>query len=172
LPGALVFSKSFLSFSKERRIAENFLNFGTIDSNLRRVLYILEKHENIDYSLSTHTDIENISIFNSEKEVLFFPFSSFEIKEIKGDEDENIYEIRLIYLGKYLKEIEKDINIIEMENELPDTEFKKQILESGLIQKDKIKNTKQIFNNFKQFKNKVNNNGFKKYVVKKKPKCI
>ena len=172
LPGALVFSKSFLSFSKERRIAENFLNFGTIDSNLRRVLYILEKDENIDYSLSTHTDVENISIFNLEKEVLFFPFSSFEIKdikEIKGDEDENIYEIRLIYLGKYLKEIEKDVNIIEMENELPDSEFKKQILELGLLQKDKIKNTKQIFNNFKQFKNKVNNNGFKKYVVKKNP---
>ena len=93
LPGAIVFSKSFLSFSKERTIAEGFLNSGGIDNNLGRVLYVLEKDNNIDYSLSTHTDIESISIFNSEKEVLFFPFSPFEIKSINeiGEEGEIIY---------------------------------------------------------------------------------
>ena len=174
LPGAIVFSKSFLSFSKERSIAEGFLNSGYIDDTLGRVLYILEKDNNIDYSLSTHTDIESISIFNSEKEVLFFPFSPFEIKAINELEEDGeiIYEIRLLYLGKYLKQIEKDVNIIEIENELPDSEFKKEILELGLIDKNKIKNTKQIFNNFKQVQNKIKNNGFKKYVVKDSPNSL
>ena len=168
LPGAIVFSKSFLSFSKERSIAIDFLHSGYMDSNLRRVLYIIEKDKDIDYSLSTHTDIENISIFNNEKEVLFFPFSPFEIKTINeiGDNGETIYEIRLLYLGKYLKEIEKDVNIVEMENEIPDSEFKKQILELGLIDKNKVNNTKELFNNFKLFQNNIKNNGFKKFVVK------
>ena len=55
---------------------------------------------------------------------------------------------------------------MEIENEIPDSEFKKEILELGLIDKNKIKNTKQIFNNFKKVQNKIKNNGFKKFVVK------
>ena len=84
-----------------------------IDKNLSKVLFIIEKDEIMNYSLSTHSDIENISKYPSEKEVLFFPYSSFEIKEIKqnkkskNDNDENYYEIKLLYLGKYIKEIEK-----------------------------------------------------------------
>ena len=171
LPGAIVFSKSFLSFSKERSVAEGFLRSGYCENNLSKVLYILEKDKDIDYSLSTHTDVENISIFNSEKEVLFFPFSPFEIKEIKeiDDEDGKMYEIRLLYLGKYLKEIEKDVNITDIENEIPDSEFKKQIIDLGLLDKDKIGNTKQVFNNFKQFQINIENNTFKKFVVKNNP---
>ena len=171
LPGAIVFSKSFLSFSKEKSVAEGFLHSGYSDTNLSKVLYILEKDKDIDYSLSTHTDVENLSIFNTEKEVLFFPFSPFEIKEIKEieDEDEKIYEIRLLYLGKYLKEISQDVNITEIENKIPDSEFKKQIVEVGLIDKDKIDNTKQIFDDFKQFQVDVNNNAFKKFTVKNNP---
>ena len=171
LQGAIVFSKSFLSFSKVKSIAVGFLGSGPCGNNLGRVLYVLEGDINIDYSLSTNTDIERISIFGNEKEVLFFPFSPFEIKEVKEiqNEDETIYEVRLLYLGKYLKEIEKDVNIIEIENDIPDSEFKKQILEIGLIDKNKINNTKQIFNNFKQFQNKVENDGFQKFNVKNVP---
>jgi len=168
LPGAIVFSKSFLSFSKERSIAEGFMGSGYLDNNLGHVLYILEKDKNLDHTLSTQTDIEKISYFNSEKEVLFLPFSPFEIKEIKEIEENRRYEIRLLYLGRYLKQIEKDINITDIENEIPDSEFKNQILELGLITKNKVKNTKQIFNNFKQFQNNVKNNKYKKFVVKEK----
>ena len=81
LPGAIVFSKSFLSFSKEKGIAEKFLNNKNGNENLSKVLYILEKDDNIGYNLSTHGDIEEISYFPNEKEVLFFPFSSFELKK-------------------------------------------------------------------------------------------
>ena len=70
-------------------------------------MFILEKNDNIEYNLATHGDIENISFYPEEKEVLFFPFSSFEIKNIKEIkfENDNGYQIDLLYLGKYLKKI-------------------------------------------------------------------
>ena len=84
MPGAIVFSRAFLSFSKEKKIAENFLNNNSNDNkDMHKVLFILDKDEKVDYNLGTHVDIEKISYFPNEKEVLFFPFSSFEIKEIE-----------------------------------------------------------------------------------------
>ena len=65
LPGAIVFSKSFLSFTKKKSIAENFLSNKI--KNLSEVLFILEKDDNLDYDLSTHGDIEKISMFTSER---------------------------------------------------------------------------------------------------------
>ena len=82
LPGAIVFSKTFLSFSKSLDIAKGFLIEQKNDNELNKALFILEKDNNIDYNLSTHADIEKLSFYPGEKEVLFLPFSSFEIKEI------------------------------------------------------------------------------------------
>ena len=73
LPGSIVFSKTFLSFSKEKRVARNFLSFHENTQEKNKVLFILEKNEEINYDLSTHADIENLSFYPSEKEVLFFP---------------------------------------------------------------------------------------------------
>ena len=117
LPGSIVFSKSFLSFSKDKGTAEKFLKYKNKNENLSKVLYILEKDVNIGYNLSTHGDIEKISFVPKEREILFFPFSSFEIKEIKEINigEEKGYEIKLLYLGKYLEEIENNKNIINKE---------------------------------------------------------
>ena len=149
LPASIVFSKSFLSFSKEKEIAECYLKNKNNNKNLSKVLYILEKDDNIDYSLATHCDIEKISFYPNEREVLFYPFSSFEIKDIKeiNLNGEKIYEIKLLYLGKYLKELENNKKLIEESNNIPNSEFKKQIIDFGLIKPDKIKNinTKTIF---------------------------
>ena len=46
-------------------------------------MFILFKDENLGYNLSTNSDIEQFSYSPGEKEVLFFPFSSFEIKYLK-----------------------------------------------------------------------------------------
>jgi len=169
LPGAIVFSKSFLSFSKEREIAESFLNYENKNKNLSKVLYILEKDDNIGYNLSTHGDIEKISSIPNEKEVLFFPFSSFEIKEIKEINigKEKRYEIKLLYLGKYLKDIEKNKNIINKEIKIPDSEFKKQLSEFGLIKKEKIKNinTKILYNEYKKYERDIEGNNKKNNII-------
>ena len=82
LPSSIVFSKSFLSFTKDKKEAEKFLNSES-KMNLSKVLFILEKDDNIQNDLSTHCDIEKISFYPDEKEVLFFPFSTFEIKNVK-----------------------------------------------------------------------------------------
>ena len=161
LPGAIVFSKTFLSFSKDEKIAKNFLNSSQI-KGLSKVLFILEKDESLDNSLSTHSDIENISFFPEEKEVLFFPFSSFEIKGIKETNynNEKIYEIKLLYLGKYIKEFQKDKTLIENEKTIPNSKFKKQLVEFGIIKKEKInmnKKAKQILINYEKYKKDINN---------------
>ena len=123
-PNTIVFSKSFLSFTKEKKIAENFIFTTENKSNgLVKVLFILEKNEDIDYSLSTHADIEKISYYPNEKEVLFFPFSSFEIQEVqqKNINNEIMYEIKILYLGKYLKQFINNKIFIENENIIPNS---------------------------------------------------
>ena len=161
LPSSIVFSKSFLSFSKDKTVANDFLSRDNDNINLCKVLFVLEKDDNIEYNLSTHADIEKLSFFPGEREVLFFPFSSFEIKDIKETTiigNERGYEIRLLYLGKYLKDIAKDQNIVKNENKIPDTKFKKQLIEVGLIKKEKVEevNTKKIYNNFRDYEKHVN----------------
>ena len=169
LPGAIVFSKSFLSFSKEKEVAEGYLSYENENKNLSKVLYILEKDDNIGYNLSTHGDIEKISYFPNEREVLFFPFSSFEIKEIKEIYigEEKGYKIKLLYLGKYLEEIEDDNNIINKENKIPESEFKKQLIEFGLIKQEKIKNmnTKLLYNEFKKYEEYIKENNLKNNII-------
>ena len=160
LPSSIVFSKSFLSFSKDKSVADKFLKPKNKDINLSKVLFVLEKDDNTEYNLSTHADIEKLSFFPDEREVLFFPFSSFEIKNIKETiiGNERGYEIRLSYLGKYLKDIERDKNIIKNENKIPDTEFKKQLIEVGFIKKEKVQeaNTKKLYDNYKKYEITVN----------------
>ena len=173
LPSSIVFCKSFLSFSKNKHRAYKFLNIGNNKDNnkyneqsnenikLSKVLFILEKDDKIEYNLSTHGDIENISFYPIEEEVLFFPFSPFEIKDIKlkNIDDENIYEIKLKYLDEYLKDIENDKNLIISEDQIPDSDFKKQLSELGLIKKEKIEkiSPKILYNNFKQYEYEINN---------------
>ena len=126
LPGAIVFSKSFLSFTIEKKVADSFFKRGEDEEirkkNLSRVMYII-KEKNNEYNLSTNCDIEKISMIPKEKEILFLPFSCFEIKEKK--QITNGYEITLSYLGKYLKEIKDDPNLYLDSKLLPDSEFKK-----------------------------------------------
>ena len=161
LPSSIVFSKSFLSFSKDKTVANDFLSHDNDNINLCKVLFVLEKDDNIEYNLSTHADIEKLSFFPGEREVLFFPFSSFEIKDIKETTiigNERGYEIRLLYLGKYLKDIAKDQNIVNNENKIPDTKFKKELIKVGLIKKEKVEevNTKKLYNNFRDYEKHVN----------------
>ena len=127
LPYTIVFSKSFLSFSKDKKVAKKFLNKGYCSEILFRVLYIIEKNDKLEYNLATHSDIEELALIKDEREILFFPFSSFEVKKIKviNIDKEKGYETHLLYNGKYLKEIENDKNITLNEIKLPENEYKK-----------------------------------------------
>jgi len=146
-----------LSFSKDENIALNFIRHKSY-SGTSKVLFILQKDNSINSRLSTHADIENISIFPNEKEVLFFPFSSFEIKSIQNDiNNPEMYRINLFYLGKYLKEFQKDENFTSLEDKIPDSEFKKHLLKSKIVKKEYIKNinNKQIFQSFENYEKEI-----------------
>ena len=160
LPGTIVFSRSFLSFSKELEVAKKYVDDNVNDNPnlLSKVLLILEKDDNIDYSLATHADIDKLT-FYKESEVLFFPFSVFEVKEepkeITNDKNEKLYEIKLKYLGNYLKEVEKKLN--DCKKVIPDSKFKKEIIDFGLIDKNKGNiRIKELIENYRKHKEEIN----------------
>ncbi len=74
----LVLAKSFLSFTNDRNIVLHFMSrHHKSDSNLTNILFIVNplKEKNITV---TNLDIEEISFFATEREVLFLPFSGIE----------------------------------------------------------------------------------------------
>ena len=168
LPSSIVFSKSFLSFSKDESRAKYFFKKGNINNDISRVLFVLEKNVEIDYNLSTHGDISKLSVYPNENEVLFFPFSTFEIKSIKEIYigNEKGYEIKLLYLDKYLDDIEQDKNVIKNVNKLPDSKFKEQLSKTGLIKKEKIEklDTQTVYNSYKNYEKEVNSNKTNKII--------
>ena len=70
----------------------------------------------------------------------------------------------ICYIYKYLKEIENDKNIILNEIKLPDSEFKKQLTDFSLIEKEKIEiiNTKTIYVEYKILETEIKKNIIKK----------
>ena len=162
LPSCIVFSRPFLSFTKDRDVAISFLNNGKANDNLSKVLFVLEKDDSIGYNVSTHCDLENLSFFQNEREVLFFPFSSFEIKDLKERYfgSEAGYEIRLLYLGKYIKDIENDKDLMAKVKNMPESKFKDELIDCGLIEEEKIQNmsVKKLIKNFKKYEKEMDNN--------------
>ena len=132
----IIFSKSFLSFTKDIMIAEDFMNVHK--KNI--MLTIVEADSN--YDLNTYADIEELSCFPEKKEVLFFPFSSFGIVDFKYDDEKGRYNMKLIYLGKLIKNCELREKFEIERDELPEPYFKVLFKKSGLIDEgiiDKIK---------------------------------
>ena len=120
------FSKNFLSFSKDEEVAKNpaFFNNQNYGNTVVTVEFIIEKCENEKYFI-TNIDIESLSNFRTEKEVLILPLTCFEVVKI-GDEEEyknvKYRKIYLSYLDKYLDKITEKIN------ELNNKSDKKEIL--------------------------------------------
>ena len=108
----VVFAKAFLSFSEVKGKAEMFC--GVSDSKKVGCLYILE-NKNINLHES-NANIQKYSSFPEEKEILFFPGTSFIIKKIE-EINKNLIEITLNYNGKFK---EKFSFIYEEEDKIND----------------------------------------------------
>lgn len=104
----LVLTQTFLSFSKSEKVAMFFMKNKKILTNMKRILFIINPLKQKDITV-TNIDVEEISFFQGEKEVLFLPFSGFEITKI-----EEQTEYTTIYLN-YLNKFEKKIWIIFMQ---------------------------------------------------------
>ena len=101
LPHFLLYSRTFLSFTKVKEKIKYFLK-QTNDS-FYWIVFILKKNNNILNKYSSNADIEHLSKFPDEKEVLFFPYTTFCLKNIyeKKYENQNCVFIELDYLGQY-----------------------------------------------------------------------
>ena len=95
----VVFSKAFLSFSEIKKEAEKYC----IGADNTKVDCLFTLENNSINSHGSNADIEKFSSYPAEKEVLFFPGSSFIIKNIKDIADNKI-EILLNYNGKFKEE--------------------------------------------------------------------
>ena len=118
----IIFSKSFISFSKDIYMVETFAK------NVKKNTMLTIIKMNTENDLNTHADMEMISPFR-EKEVLFFPFSAFEIADMEYDKMNDRYNIKLIYLGiinnfkmdkkvdmDYLKTLMEKTGVIKIDN--------------------------------------------------------
>ena len=144
-PKLILYFRGFQSFSLLKNVALNFMNKSSPPNDHIKVLFLVKpfnagqnsfnlinqeiENENIHEFLS-NAYIKEFSRFPSEEEVLFFPFSSFEVTKINREFNDHV-EITLEYLGKYRKNIN-----INPQNILPffqASEFGKDILELELI---------------------------------------
>ena len=138
----LVYSRAYLSFSLDKSLIVQFLKDikGT-----KKVLFKLENNKN--NKILSNAQLKDISFFRDENEILFFPFSSFIIKNIYLDND--IYCIDLLYLGVYEEKIKEKIEKINPKEI-------KEIMKESSFSKDVMK-AQVMLNNEKKIENKNNN---------------
>ena len=84
---SLVLTRKFLSFSKDKHVAEYFLDNSNNQSNMKKVLFIVNPLDESKDTRVTNIDIKKFSYFSGEEEVLFLPFSGFEISHEKKIKD-------------------------------------------------------------------------------------
>ena len=140
-PSYLMYSRAFLSFTKEEDKTLQFLLSG---EGTKTILFRLNNI--LDNEILSNADLKEISDIPEEKEVLFFPFSAFIITNI-SKKNENIYYIDLEYLGIYKHNIDKCIEEVnnnpdnpELFNKIIRTPFAKDCIQSQIITSKSEKN--------------------------------
>ena len=133
LPGCICYNKAFLSSSLDRLIAFSFMIQSKLKGNARHVLYVFKKGDQLDKENATNADIQEFSSIKGEREILFFPYSCFEITEVKEMKEGKyeFFEIYLNYLGKYKTQINKS-------EKIPENDFTKAILSSNILEKNEM----------------------------------
>ena len=132
LPKIILYMKPFQSFTLKKEVAMNFMNRESPKENEKKVIFVVgENSENFSEELFSNAYIKDYSRYPPEEEVLFFPFSCFGIKEVTQENDH--LEISLEYLGKYKPVIEKKKPLEKLFEDIPLTQFSKDITDFGLI---------------------------------------
>ena len=138
IPKAILYGTSFFSFYKDEVIVEDFKKEKYINPrNTFFIKLILENNNDLAFVKNSININKELSYFEKDDEVLFFPFSCFEIKKIEETRKDLEYKITLNYLDKYktLFQREKNLNL----EDLPKNNYLDLILNSGIIDQDLIK---------------------------------
>ena len=138
IPGCICYNKSILSTSLDETIAKKFLNKIEPKQDEIKALFVIKKRNELDTDELddvSNMDIQEYSIYN-EKEIIFLPFSCFEITEIieKNDDGNEFLLINLNYIGKYK-------NKINREEKIPDNNFAKDMVSSDILDKIEMNKT-------------------------------
>ena len=134
MPAAILYSKSFLSFTFNKKIALEFR---------RNALLIIEDFMEEKINCSGCAAIGKFSFYKDEEDILIFPFSSFEIKNIIKVEEKNndknndyYYAIYLTYLGKYEKLFEKENPVKLIENIPKNSHGEDEVFRTDIIEEE------------------------------------
>ena len=100
----IVLTNMFMSFTKDEKIALTFMrtNSKQNNPNLKSILFIVNPLTQKNATV-TNIETEEFSYYKLEKEVLFLPFSGFEI--VKIEEGKEYTTMYLNYLNKYEKKV-------------------------------------------------------------------
>ena len=113
ISSVIYYSKPFLSFTKDiSKISDKKIKPGKV-----KVKFILNPPKYKDKIFFSNIDMQDITSIKEEEEVLFLPFSCFEIESYKKM-GEFEYEITLNYLDKYYDQIKEKISSMKDENEV------------------------------------------------------
>ena len=100
----IVLTNMFMSFADNEKIALAFMktNSKLNNPNLKSILFIVNPLTQKNTTV-TNIDAEEFIYYKSEKEVIFLPFSGFEI--VKIEEGKEYTTMYLNYLNKYEKKV-------------------------------------------------------------------
>ena len=154
LPACICYNKAFLSSSYEEIVAFNFMIKREKRDNEEYAIYEFEKGTELDNQNGSNSNIEKFSFYKKkEAEILFFPFSSFEITnfpeegvyEAPNNHKYSYYRIHLNYLGKYKEKINKN-------EKIPESDFTSSILKTDILEKFEMEKKSEIFDfNIKKY---------------------
>ena len=159
LPTAILYGSSFFSFYKDENIVKKSKENRKGETQRFDIFIWLELEgiNNFRFIKNQVTIDKEISFYNSYDEVLFFPFTCFEIKQIKKIQKKNDEKDEYIMTLNYL---EKYTNLFTTQEKktfenVPENEYSKMVIKSGLIDEESIdfpswrdNETKIIPNNF------------------------
>ena len=103
----MIYTTSFLSFSTEDEVSKGLTSRREASEENRETILKLNplSAEDEKEIMKTNASLREISLFHEEDEVLFFPFSSFELVDVK-EYDKTMTVITLDYSLRFKEKVE------------------------------------------------------------------
>ena len=158
IPKAILYGESFLSFYTNEA-SVNILKKNEDKNDQYRFYFFITlilENANDNTFIKNHVHIKkDISLFETDDEILFFPFSCFEIKQIEKKKNSNEYTITLNYLDQYTMLFNKDKDNIF--KNIPKNKYSELVFNSGIMDLKSI-DTPDWFHKPIENNNSLNNN--------------
>ena len=144
LPGCYTYNTGCISTYFNENLIDIFMDKITLEKNEFYSLFEIEYNDKIKDEKIPNVNLKEYS-YSGENEVLFLPYSSFEVLNIekKTKNNKEYYHIKLVYLGKYeniISEIDK--------KKIKQSSYVNNIISSSLISNVPSNNSEQKSDEF------------------------